>query len=153
MLMNFNGNVFLDKDIGEIPIIKLNDYDSLIVKGETVTFSVEVENNPSYIEWEIDGNTLYGSSITYTFNKGGDYVIKVSAENKVGKSSISFNILVLDKIIETSTLKYFYILYTMLNKVFIYNAITDEFYTSVGGFGSELGKFNEPTSLTVSEPT
>jgi len=107
------------------------------------------------VTWDFgDGSHYFGESASHIYNKTGVFTVKAQISNKDHATTLTTQINVFDifmkYILNSETEKFYYILFTNMDKLYIYDFDTNNLFRIIGGHGKDKGKFNKPTTLTIS---
>lgn len=116
----------------------------------TVAFSATADTPPTTYLWDFgDGITSALAAPTHIFTSPGNYLVHLTVTNTHGSTTSSIMIIVAGAFLLTGDNVVGYYLVDRENNVVLMFTNAGAFIGSFGGYGSQTGKFNLPTTLVV----
>lgn len=116
----------------------------------TVAFSASADTTPAAYLWDFgDGVTSALAAPTHIFTSPGNYLVQLTVTNTYGSTTSSIMIIVAGTFLLSGDNVAGYYLIDRENNVVLMFTNAGAYIGSFGGYGSQAGKFNLPTTLVV----
>jgi len=121
-----------------------------------VHFYAVIANDKNIVtHWDFgDGTVSNERNPIHTFTKSGTYKVTLDVSNQAGSTRLTTIIIVFGNMLKytlnTLDYRFYYLIYREEDMVYIFNLDSGKLFKKFGGHGSDFGKFNKPTTLTIS---
>lgn len=108
-------------------------------------------DNYTYL-WDFgDGTTSTEQNPIHKYTNSGKYSIILTVSNSIGSIKYTQTIFVLKEMVSVFGSKFYYLLDTAYNYVYIFKISDNSLFKKFGGSGTSIGRFINPTSMDIIE--